>query len=141
MKLWENRTVIKVSSTCLHCFLLRISAATRNYMVFCRHDLCSWIPTGLVLVRVGSYFLLGSFGEEGRCQATSKARTSQKGCRKLCEKSMPFVPRKKINLHLVKSMLLLIFKWGELSLNWPNTSFRLTFGRQQSSVVLLCTGD
>lgn len=25
-------------------------------MAFCRHDLCSWIPTALVLVRVGSCY-------------------------------------------------------------------------------------
>lgn len=34
-----------------------------------------------------------------------------------------------INLYLVRNMLLLIFKWGQLSLNWPNVSFRVTFGR------------
>lgn len=60
-------------------------------MAFCRHDLCSWIPTGLSLIRVGSCFLSGSFGEEGRCQAASKAKTSKKGCRKLRAKKNKFV--------------------------------------------------
>lgn len=63
-------------------------------MTFCRHGLCSWIPTGLALVRADSCLLLGSFGEEGRRQAAYKAKASKKGCRKLCEKSIHFVARK-----------------------------------------------
>lgn len=38
--------------------------------------------------------MLGGFGQEGKCQAASKAKTTKKGSRKLCEKSIHFVPRR-----------------------------------------------